>query len=121
MKEYKGIYYGDESEKKYFEYGAHFKYIKLYKILERIAIEQKLEEKQKELYVNKRNKITKISNNNNKNYLENDKKEKKSRNVQDYFNNNITSTNTTNNIKNKSYANVNIEINSKKSKIKQKE
>ena len=62
MKEYKGIYYGDESEKKYFEYGAHFKYIKLYKILERIAIEQKLEEKQKELYVNKRNKITKILN-----------------------------------------------------------
>lgn len=115
MKEYKGIYYGDESEKKYFEYGAHFKYIKLYKILERIAIEQKLEEKQKELYVNKRNKITKISNNNNKNYLENDKKEKKSRNVQDYFNNNITSTNTTNNIKNKSYANVRfIQFNQKK-------
>ena len=42
MEEYKGIYYGDDSEKKYFEGGAHFKYSKLYHILEQLAIEQKM-------------------------------------------------------------------------------
>ena len=41
MDEYKGIYYGEESERKFFEGGAHFKYIHLYKILEKISKEQK--------------------------------------------------------------------------------
>ena len=35
MKEYKGIYNGDESEIKFFEGGGHFKYSKLNKILEK--------------------------------------------------------------------------------------
>ena len=108
MKEYKGIYYGDDTEKKYFEGGAHFKYIKLYKILEQIAYEQKLkekEEKQKELYVHKRNKLSNLTQNNNINNLDNISKEKKSRNVQGYFNNNITNISTTNNLKNNSYSN----------------
>ena len=113
MKEYKGIYYGDDSEKKFFEGGAHFKYIKLYKILEQIALEQKMKEKekekQKELYVHKRNKLSNLAQNkkinNNTNYLDNISKEKKSRNIQGYFNNNITNIFSTNNIKNKSYTN----------------
>ena len=108
MKEYKGIYYGDDTEKKYFEGGAHFKYIKLYKILEQIEYEQKLkekEEKQKELYVHKRNKLSNLTQNNNINNLDNISKEKKSRNVQGYFNNNITNISTTNNLKNNSYSN----------------
>ena len=108
MKEYKGIYYGDDTEKKYFEGGAHFKYIKLYKILEQLALEQKLkekEEKQKELYVHKRNKLSNLTQNNNINNLDNISKEKKSRNVQGYFINNITNISTTNNLKNKSYSN----------------
>ena len=108
MKEYKGIYYGDDTEKKYFEGGAHFKYIKLYKILEQLALEQKLkekEEKQKELYVHKRNKLSNLTQNNNINNLNNIPNEKKSRNVQGYFINNITNISTTNNLKNKSYSN----------------
>ena len=32
-KEYKGIFYGDDSEKKYFEGGAHFNYKDLYRKL----------------------------------------------------------------------------------------
>ena len=42
MNEYKGIYYGEESERKFYEGGAHFKYIHLYKILEKLSKEQKL-------------------------------------------------------------------------------
>ena len=41
MDEYKGIYYGEESERKFFEGGAHFKYIHLYKILDKLSKEQK--------------------------------------------------------------------------------
>ncbi len=37
MEEYKGLYYNDNSEQKFYENGAHFKYIELYKILEEIA------------------------------------------------------------------------------------
>ena len=39
MQEYKGIYYGDENEQKFYEGGAHFKYEALYQILELIAIQ----------------------------------------------------------------------------------
>jgi hypothetical protein len=37
MEEYKGIYYKDDTEQKFYEGGAHFKYIELYKMLEEIA------------------------------------------------------------------------------------
>ena len=107
MEEYKGIYYGDDSEKKYFEGGAHFKYIKLYHILEQLALEQKMKqkEKEKELYVHKRNKLSNLSQNNYTNCLEKFSKQKKSRNIQDYFiNNNLTGNSTSNN-KNKTYSN----------------
>ncbi len=36
MEEYKGIYYGDTNEQKFYEGGAHFKYSDLYKILEKL-------------------------------------------------------------------------------------
>lgn len=49
MDEYKGIYYGDEKEQQFYEGGAHFKYIKLYKILEKIAKERNQREREKEL------------------------------------------------------------------------
>ena len=35
--DYKGIFYEDNSERKYYEGGAHFKYIELYRILEELA------------------------------------------------------------------------------------
>ncbi len=41
MDEYKGIYYDDDTEQKFYEGGAHFKYIELYKKLELIYQEQK--------------------------------------------------------------------------------
>ena len=37
MDEYKGIYYNDNKEQKYYEGGAHFKYKELYKILEELS------------------------------------------------------------------------------------
>ena len=87
MEEYKGIYYGDEKEKQFFEGGAHFKYIKLYKILENLAKERNLE-KGKELYVIKKN----IFNNNNFNKKK--LKELKSRNIPSYLYSNKASYNT---------------------------
>ena len=33
MNDYKGVYYNDDSEKKFYEFGAHFKYSELVKIL----------------------------------------------------------------------------------------
>ena len=41
MDEYKGIYYGDDTEQKFYEGGAHFKYSDLYKILEKLYQIQK--------------------------------------------------------------------------------
>ena len=41
MQEYKGIYYGDTNEQKFYEGGAHFKYSDLYKILEKLYQIQK--------------------------------------------------------------------------------
>ena len=40
MQEYKGIYYGEEKEQKFYEGGAHFKYESLYRILEFLASQQ---------------------------------------------------------------------------------
>ena len=34
MHEYKGIYYGENNEQHFYEGGAHFKYIELYRRLE---------------------------------------------------------------------------------------
>ena len=53
MADYKGIYYKDDSKQKYFEGGAHFKYIHLYRALEKISSAQKIKLKREQL-VNKR-------------------------------------------------------------------
>ena len=87
MEEYKGIYYGDESERKYFEGGAHFKYIKLYRILEEIAKERNLKERENEFYIHKRNNL---SNSLNKKGM----KDKKTRNIMSYLDSNKISYNT---------------------------
>ena len=87
MEEYKGIYYGDESERKFFEGGAHFKYIKLYKALEKIAKERISLEKEQEIYIHKKNNLT--------NYLKGKiPNDKKSRNIQSYLDSNKISYNT---------------------------
>ena len=41
MEVYKGIYYGDSNQQKFYEYGAHFKYIELFKILDILEKKQK--------------------------------------------------------------------------------
>ena len=53
MADYKGIYYKDESKQRYFEGGAHFKYMSLYKVLEKLSSAQKLKLKREEL-INKK-------------------------------------------------------------------
>ena len=53
MDEYKGIYYGEDSDRKYFEGGAHFKYLHLYKILDKLSKEQKKLESQSKSYEKK--------------------------------------------------------------------
>ena len=102
MDEYKGIYYGDESERKYFEGGAHFKYIKLYKILEKIARERNLKERVNEFDIHKRNNL---NNSLNKKIM----KDKKTRNIMNFLDNNKISYNTIsinqNNIRNDSFNN----------------
>ena len=42
MDDYKGIYYSDSIEPKYYEGGAHFKYIELYRILDFLEKKQKI-------------------------------------------------------------------------------
>ena len=105
MEEYKGIYYGDDKEKKFFEGGAHFKYIQLYQRLEQLSSEQKIKENGKGLYINKKNKLKNLLNYNNMNYFDNTSKKKKSRNILGYFNDNMTSNSIINYSKNKSYNN----------------
>ncbi len=52
--DYKGIYYKEESEHHFYEYGAHFKYSSLYNILKQLQKFQKIENKeQKEIKENK--------------------------------------------------------------------
>ena len=101
MEEYKGIYYRDNSEKKFYEAGAHFEYIKLYQRLEQLVIEQKFKEKEnkKEIYIHKNNKLKNILNDNISS------KENKSRNIQINFNNDMTSSSNINNNANKSCSN----------------
>ena len=72
MDEYKGIYYGDEKEQKFYEAGAHFKYIKLYKILEKIAKERNQKEREKELLrIRKLKHLSRIMNKKNQNKTRN--------------------------------------------------
>ena len=87
MDEYKGIYYGDESERKYFEGGAHFKYIKLYKMLEKIARERNLKESENEFYIHQRNNLRNSLN-------KKEMKDKKTRNIMSYLDSNKISSNT---------------------------
>jgi hypothetical protein len=42
MQEFKGIYYGESKEQHFFEAGAHFKYIELYRRLELLYKQQNL-------------------------------------------------------------------------------
>ena len=89
MEEYKGIYYGDETEQNYYEGGAHFKYSKLYNILEKIAKERNEKERKQELlYVNKSNNLNKSNNK---------KIKKKTRNIIESINMNNLKYNTINN------------------------
>ena len=53
MADYKGIYYKDDTKQRYFEGGAHFKYIHLYKALEKISSAQKIKLKREHLIHNK--------------------------------------------------------------------
>lgn len=49
MLNYKGLFYNEEREKKYFEGGAHFKYNQLYRLLEKISSAQKVKLKREQL------------------------------------------------------------------------
>lgn len=49
MADYKGVYYQDDNEQKYYEGGAHFKYSDLCKILEILFKEQQTKIKANEL------------------------------------------------------------------------
>ena len=61
MNEYKGIYYNQKSTKvKYYEGGAHFKYIELFRILMKISKKEKKNiSKHKELNSSNKFKVTK--------------------------------------------------------------
>ena len=100
MEEYKGIYYGDETEQKFYEGGAHFKYNKLYKILEILVKERNKKEKENKqelLYVHK---------NKNLNNKKNTKINKKTRNILNDLDINKLQYNTINN----NYNNINYNI-----------
>ena len=59
MADYKGIYYKDNKEDKqiFYEGGAHFKYNKLYKILEKLALNQKMRIKRDKLIERRERKL----------------------------------------------------------------
>ena len=100
MEEYKGIYYGDDTEQKFYEGGAHFKYSKLYKLLEILVEERKEKEKENKpelLYVHK---------NKNLNNSKNTKINKKTRNILNDLDINKLQYNTINN----NYNNINYNI-----------
>ncbi|MCQ2821584.1 MAG: hypothetical protein MJ252_30365 [archaeon] len=44
MNEYKGIYYGNNKEQKFYEAGAHFKYSDLYNVLLYLSQEEESKE-----------------------------------------------------------------------------
>ena len=49
MADYKGIYYKNDNKQKFYEGGAHFNYYRLYKILEKLSLEQKMKNKRDKL------------------------------------------------------------------------
>ena len=59
MADYKGIYYKDNKEDKqiFYEGGAHFKYNKLYKILAKLALNQKMRIKREKLIESRERKL----------------------------------------------------------------
>ena len=70
--EYKGIYYGDNKVRKFYEYGAHFSYLELCKKLERLILnnENKIRNRSNEnfnkyIYMNDNSKNIILSRNNN--------------------------------------------------------
>lgn len=58
MADYKGIYYKDDTKQRYFEGGAHFKYIHLFRILEKLSSAQKIKLQREQLIHNKEIKKT---------------------------------------------------------------
>ena len=107
MEEYKGIYYGDEEEEHYYEGGAHFKYSKLYKILEKLSKERNIkEQKDKEIpsYI----------------IASNEKNNKKTRNVNNFFSISKISYNTIGNKINKKNEKINNKIFISVNKINEK-
>ena len=56
MADYKGIYYKNENRQTFYEGGAHFDYNRLYKILEKLSLEQKKRTKRDELIKNREQK-----------------------------------------------------------------
>ena len=58
MADYKGIYYKDDNNnrQKFYEGGAHFNYYRLYKILEKLSIAQKMKIKRDQLIKNREKK-----------------------------------------------------------------
>ena len=60
MADYKGIYYNDDNKQRYFEGGAHFKYIHLYKKLEKLSAAQKMKMKREKLINTKEKKKEKL-------------------------------------------------------------
>ena len=76
--EYKGIYYGDNKVRKFYEYGAHFSYLELCKKLERLILnnENKIRNRSNEnfnkyIYMNDNSKNIILSRNNNILYYNN--------------------------------------------------
>ena len=59
MADYKGIYYKNDngSKQMFYEGGAHFKYYKLYKILEKLEMNQKMKIKREKLIQNRERKM----------------------------------------------------------------
>ena len=107
MEEYKGIYYGDEEEEHYYEGGAHFKHSKLYKILEKLSKERNIkEQKDKEIpsYI----------------IASNEKNNKKTRNVNNFFSISKISYNTIGNKINKKNEKINNKIFISVNKINEK-
>ena len=55
MDNYKGLYYKESKEQKFYEYGAHFSYKELYEILNYLKREQDKNEKTEEIENNAQN------------------------------------------------------------------
>ena len=56
MADYKGIYYKNDNKQIFYEGGAHFNYYKLYTILKKLALQQKMMIKRVKLIENREKK-----------------------------------------------------------------